>query len=107
MKAIEIGGMQDHVHILLSSPSTMSIAKALQLLKGGSSKWVHDNFPEHRLFGWQVKYGAFGVSVSVLDKTISYIRSQEAHHRKMTFQEEFLALLKRHGVEYDPRYLWE
>ncbi len=107
MKAIEIGGMQDHVHILLALPATMSIAKTLQLLKGGSSKWVHDNFPEHRLFGWQVKYGAFGVSVSVLDKTISYIRSQEAHHRKMTFQEEFLALLKRHRVEYDPRYLWE
>src|SRR5437762_8577322 len=99
MKAIEIGGMQDHVHILLSLPATMSIAKALQLLKGGSSKWVHDNFPEHRLFGWQVKYGAFGVSVSVLDKTISYIRSQEAHHRKMTFQEEYLALLKRHRVD--------
>ena len=107
MKAIEIGGMQDHVHILLSLPATMSVAKALQLLKGGSSKWVHDNFPEHRLFGWQVKYGALGVSVSLLDKTIRYVRSQEAHHRKLTFQEEFLALLKRHRVEYDPRYLWE
>ena len=106
MKAIEIGGMQDHVHILLSLPATMSVAKALQLLKGGSSKWVHDNFPEHRLFGWQVKYAAFGVSVSLLDKTIRYVRSQEVHHRKMTFQEEFLVLLKRHRVEYDPRYLW-
>jgi len=100
MKAIEIGGMQDHVHILLSLPATMSVAKALQLLKGGSSKWVHDNFPEHRLFGWQVKYAAFGVSVSLLDKTIRYVRSQEVHHRKMTFQEEFLALLK---TEETPR----
>jgi len=68
---------------------------------------VHDTFPEHRLFGWQVKYGAFSVSVSQLDKTIEYIRNQEAHHRKMTFQEEFLALLKKHRVVYDERYLWE
>jgi putative transposase len=107
MTAIEIGGMPDHVHILLSLPSTLSIAKALQFIKGGSSKWVHDTFPEHRLFGWQVKYGAFGVSVSLLDKTIEYIKNQEEHHRKVTFQEEFLAFLKRHRVAYDPRYLWE
>ena len=107
MKAIEIGGVADHVHILLSLPSTLSIAKAMQLIKGGSSKWVHDSFPEHRLFGWQVKYGAFGVSVSLLDKTIQYIRNQAEHHRKMTFQEEFLALLKKHGIAYDERYLWE
>src|SRR5215467_11412980 len=74
MKALEIGGMPDHVHILLSMPSTVSIAKALQLVKGGSSKWVHDTFPEHRAFAWQVKYGAFTVSVSQLDKIIDYIR---------------------------------
>ena len=72
IKAIEIGGVADHVHVLLSLPSTMAIAKAVQLIKGGSSKWVHDTFPEHRLFGWQVKYGAFGVSVSQLDKIIHY-----------------------------------
>ena len=106
MKAIEIGGMPDHVHILLFLPSTLSIAKALQLFKGGSSNWVHETFPEHRFFGWQVKYAAFSVSVSQLAKTIEYIRNQEAHHRKMTFQEEFLALLKKHRVTYDERYLW-
>jgi REP element-mobilizing transposase RayT len=107
MKAIEIGGVQDHVHVLLSLPSTLSVAKALQLIKGGSSKWVHETFPEHRLFGWQVKYGAFSVSVSQLDKTIEYIKSQEEHHRKMSFQEEFLALLKKHRIAFDERYLWE
>jgi REP element-mobilizing transposase RayT len=106
MTAIEIGGMPDHVHLLLSLPSTLSIAKALQLIKGGSSK-VHDTFPEHRLFRWQVKYGAFAVSVSLLDRTIQYIKSQQEHHRKMTFQEEFVALLKKHRIAYDPRYLWE
>jgi REP element-mobilizing transposase RayT len=107
MKAIEIGGMPDHVHVLLSLPSTISISKALQLIKGGSSKWVHETFPEHRLFGWQAKYGAFSVSVSQLDKTIAYIKNQERHHRKLTFQEEFLALLKKHGIAYDERYIWE
>ena len=107
MKAIEVGGMPDHVHVLLSLPSTLPIAKALQLIKGGSSKWVHDTFPEQRLFGWQVKYGAFGVSVSLLEKTIQYIKNQEVHHRRMTFQEEFVALLKRHQITYDERYLWE
>ena len=107
MKAIEIGGVEDHVHILLSLPSTMAISKAVQLIKGGSSKWVHETFPEHRLFAWQEEYGAFSVSVSQLDKTSEYIKGQEAHHRTMTFQEEFLALLKKHRIEYDGRYLWK
>jgi REP element-mobilizing transposase RayT len=107
MKAIEIGGVEDHVHILLSLPATMAVSKALQLMKGGSSRWIHETFPEHRLFAWQEEYGAFSVSVSQLDKTIEYIKGQETHHRKMTFQEEFLALLKKHRIEYDERYLWK
>ena len=89
MLAVEIGGVADHVHMLLSLPGTITPAKAMQLIKGGSSKWVHETFPEHRLFGWQEKYGAFSVSVSQLDRTILYIKNQEAHHRKSTFQEEF------------------
>jgi len=107
MKAIEIGGVADHVHLLLSLPSTLSVAKAMQLVKGGSCKWVHDTFPEHRVFGWQVKYGAFSVSVSQLDKTIEYIQRQAEHHQRMTFKEEFLALLKKHGIACDERYLWD
>src|SRR5438094_6708477 len=107
MKAIEIGGLPDHVHILVSLPPTLSIAKAMQLIKVGSSKWVHETFPEHRLFGWQEEYGAFSVSVSQLDKIIEYIKNQPRHHRRMTFQEEFLALLRKHRIEYDERYLWD
>jgi REP element-mobilizing transposase RayT len=107
IKAIEVGGVEDHVHILLSLPSTMAISKALQLIKGGSSKWIHETFPEQRGFAWQEEYGAFSVSVSQLDKTIAYIKRQPEHHRKMTFQEEFLALLKKHRIEYDERYLWK
>ena len=107
MKAMAIGGAADHVHILLSLPPTLAISKALQLIKGGSSKWVHSTFPGQRLFGWQIKYGAFSVSVSLLDKIVRYIQDQEEHHRRMTFQEEFVALLKRHNIAYDERYLWE
>jgi REP element-mobilizing transposase RayT len=107
MKAIEIGGVEDHVHILLSLPSTINIAKAMQLLKGGSSTWIHKTFSGQRQFAWQEEYGAFSVSVSQLDKTIEYIRNQEAHHHKITFQEEFLALLKKHRIEFDERYLWK
>jgi len=107
MKAVEIGGVADHVHILLSLPATFSVAKAMQLIKGGSTKWVHETFPEHHLFAWQEKYGAFSASVSQLDKIAQYIQGQEEHHRKMTFQEEFLAFLEKHDIEYDGRYLWE
>jgi putative transposase len=107
MKAIEIGGVEDHVHILLSLPSTMAISKALQLLKGGSSKWIHETFPQYREFVWQEEYGAFSVSVSQLDKVIAYIRGQEEHHRKITFAEEFQGLLHKHRIEYDERYLWK
>lgn len=84
MKAIEIGGVADHVHILISLPSTMAVSKAMQLIKGGSSKWVHETFPEHREFAWQ-----------------------EEHHRRVTFQEEFRALLEKHRIEYDEPYLWK
>jgi REP element-mobilizing transposase RayT len=76
MKAVGIGGVDDHVHLLLPLPATMPIAKAMQLIKGGSSKWVHDTFPDQRLFAWQTKYAAFSVSVSQLDKVTNYIETR-------------------------------
>ena len=94
-------------HLLVSIPATISIAKAVQLLKGGSSKWLHETFPECRLLRWQEKYGAFTVSVSQLDKLSKYIGNQEQHHRKVGYQEELLMLLEKHGVKYDERYMWE
>jgi putative transposase len=106
MKALAIGGVEDHVHLLLSLPSTLAIAKAVQLLKGGSSKWIHDEFPEHRDFAWQEGYGAFSIGVSQIDDTTRYIANQAEHHRVKSFQEEFLAFLERHGIGYDPRYIW-
>ena len=106
-KTLAIGGTNDHVHLLISLPSTMPISKAVQLMKGGSSKWLHETFPELWSFNWQVKYAAFGVSVSLLEKTEHYICNQEAHHRKMTFEQEFVRMLEKHRIAYDARYLWQ
>jgi REP element-mobilizing transposase RayT len=106
MKAIAVGGTVDHVHALLSLPAMMSFAKAVQLIKGGSSKWIHDTFDEHRKFTWQEGYGAFSVSSSQEDKTVAYIHRQKEHHRKRSFRDEFIDLLEKHGIEYDHRYLF-
>jgi putative transposase len=106
MKTLAIGGVEDHVHLLISLPPTLPIAKAIQLIKGGSSKWVHDTFPALKKFKWQQGYGAFSVSVSQVENTIAYILGQREHHRKKTFQEEYIAFLKKHNVEYDQRYIW-
>jgi hypothetical protein len=84
----------------------MSFAKAVQLIKGGSSKWVNDTIPRRDRFEWQEGYGAFSVSVSQVAKTLAYINNQKEHHRKKTFQEEFLELLKKHNIEYDQRYVF-
>ena len=106
MKALAIGGTNDHVHALLSLPATMTFAKAVQLIKGGSSKWIHDTFAKYKKFAWQEGYGAFSVSASQARRTIAYINNQKEHHRKRSFEEEFIELLDKHGVEYDRRYVF-
>ncbi|HOE65463.1 MAG TPA: IS200/IS605 family transposase [Candidatus Hydrogenedentes bacterium] len=106
MMAITIGGTGNHVHVLIALPATMDIAKAAQLLKGGSSKFVHETFPEVTGFAWQQGYGGFSVSASQRDKVVEYIRAQEEHHRELTFEEEFIAVLRKHDIEFDPKYVW-
>ena len=107
LKAMLVGGMPDHVHLALAMPPTQTVSKAVQLVKGGSSKWIKEAFPGMCGFAWQDGYGAFTVSKSNLDEVLDYIRRQPEHHQVKTFQEEFLAFLVRHGVEYDERYLWD
>jgi REP element-mobilizing transposase RayT len=106
IQPLQIGGVADHVHMLISLPPTMPIAKAMQLIKGGSSMWLHETFPDVRLLGWQDKYAAFSVSVSQIEAIIKYIQGQEKHHRKVSFETEFIALLRKHGVRYEERFLW-
>ena len=101
-KALAIGGIDNHVHILLSLPSTMALAKAVQLMKGGSSKWMNDSGANG--FAWQEGYGAFSVGVSHQVSTIAYIQSQAQHHHKRGFEQEFAAFLTKHGIKYDTKY---
>jgi len=96
----EIGGMDDHAHILLQLPPTLSLSDAVLEIKTSSSRWMG------RRFAWQRGFGAFSVSASNLETVVRYIRTQESHHRKMTFEEEFIALLRKHGVAFDPKYVF-
>jgi putative transposase len=100
-----IGGVADHVHLLLGMRATHRLADVMCDVKRTSSAWVHDTIGE-KDFEWQDGYGAFTVSVSLLETVRNYIAHQEEHHHKKTFQEEYVELLKRSGVEYDERYLW-
>ena len=107
MKALAIGGVADHVHVLLSLSTTLSIAKAMQLLKGNSSKWLRETFPELRRqgFAWQEGFGSFSIGVSVVDDTVRYIQTQEEHHRQRSFREELEMFLKKHGCTYEAKML--
>ena len=107
MKTLLVGGMPDHIHLALALPPTQSVSKAMQLLKGGSSKWIKDALPGMRAFAWQDGYGAFSVSKSNLQEVVAYIQNQREHHRVKTFKEEFLAILVRHEIDYEERYLWD
>ncbi|MDR3406518.1 MAG: transposase [Chthoniobacter sp.] len=83
------------------------MSKTVQQIKGGSSKWIKDVIPGMKGFAWQDGYGAFAVSKSNLPDLTAYIENQREHHRKKTFREEFVALLVRHGIDYDEKYLWD
>ena len=107
IKLLAAGGVDDHVHLLISIIAPMSVSNAMQLIKGGSSKWIHETFPEHRSFAWQEGYGAFSIGISDVERTVNYINNQAEHHGKMDFKAEFLAFLKRHDVEYDERFIFD
>ena len=106
MTALQIGGCDDHVHALVQAPPIYSPSEIAQYLKGESSKWIHEEFPAMRDFGWQDGYSAFTVCKSNLPDVTRYIQNQREHHRKKTFQEEYLEFLNKYGIEYDERYLW-
>lgn len=107
MKLLAAGGVDDHVHLLVSFPSTISVSKGLQLIKGNSSKWIHETFSNNRSFAWQEGYGAFSIGVGDIERTKNYINNQAGHHGKMDFKTEFLAFLKKHEIEYDERYIFD
>ena len=104
---IAIGGVSDHVHILAKLHQSIAVADVIRDLKSGSSHWVnaHHKVPAH--FAWQTKYGSFAVSRSMEEQVAAYIRNQEEHHRTTSFQEEFMAFLRKHDIPFDTHFMWE
>ena len=103
---LEANGMSDHVHLAVSLHQDHSHSEVVRKIKGSSSRWIHQNEPDLQNFQWQEGYSAFTISYSGLEKVISYIRNQQEHHRKITFEEELLSLLKKHKIQFDPEYVF-
>lgn len=104
---LQVGGMPDHVHIVARFRSDPSVAEMVKTFKAKSSKWMNERHGHEGHFGWQTGYGAFTVSQSQLASVIRYVRNQEKHHRRNSFQDEFRRLLEKNQIEYDERYLWD
>ena len=105
--ALIVNGTDDHVHILAKLRQDKALSDVIRSIKANSSGWIHRTFERQNDFAWQSGYGAFSVSTSQVEKVRSYVANQEEHHRRTTFQEEFLALLDAHHVEYDARYVFD
>lgn len=104
---VQIGGFEDHVHLLFGLPRTQSISQIVDILKSNSTRWIKRKDTALSQFHWQSGYGAFSVSDSNSDAVTKYIVNQHEHHRKTTFQEEYRQFLDRHKIQYDERYLWD
>ena len=104
MLPFAVGGMPDHIHVLFRLPPTMSLVGAVTLIKSNSSKWLRK---KGLRFAWQQGYGAFSVSSSHVSKVIKYIDNQEMHHQKFTYEQEFITMLKKQGIPYDPEHVFD
>ena len=103
--ALIVNGTSDHVHMLVRIRPVHAVAQIARLVKANSSKWVHEKW--NTRFAWQTGYGAFSVSESNVSVVLRYIAQQEEHHKKHTFQEEYVAFLRKNNIPYDERYIWE
>ena len=106
-KLLIVNGSTDHLHMLVSLSSQTNVAELLRLVKTNSSRWIHEKFPAHKDFAWQIGYAAFSVSQSNLPSVQNYIAQQPEHHRRVTFQEEYINFLDKHGIEYDQRFIFD
>ena len=104
--AIQIGGIENHIHALILSQPKFAPSEIAQFLKGESSKWIHEEFPKLRNFGWQDGYSAFSVSKSIVPKVVEYIKNQREKHHGKTFEEEYLEMLELHEIDLiEEKYL--
>jgi REP element-mobilizing transposase RayT len=102
---LAINGTEDHIHVLIVMAKTISLSDMMKEIKGGSSRWLNTKTSTANHFSWQAGYGAFSVSESQIAKVVDYIAGQEEHHRKITFQDELISLLKKHKIEFDEQHL--
>ncbi|HCO20265.1 MAG TPA: IS200/IS605 family transposase [Flavobacteriaceae bacterium] len=105
--AIQIGGTDDHIHILLNLSRKFAIMKVIQEIKAHSSKWIKTKGKKYEIFFWQDGYGAFSVSQKHIFATINYIQNQREHHKNQTYKVEFLTILNKYEMDYDEKYLWD
>jgi REP element-mobilizing transposase RayT len=106
-EAYRVGGVADHVHLAVRLSRTLSVADLVKEVKTASSKWLKEQGPAFTGFYWQLGYGAFSVGMSQKETLLSYIDTQEEHHRTRTFQDEYRDFLTKYGIEYDERYVWD
>ena len=102
-----VNGGLEHVHVLFRQPAERATSDLLRDVKANSSRWIHEQFPQKRHFAWQRGYSAFSVSHSNLDSVYQYIVNQEEHHRRQSFEDELLSLLKKNELEFEEKYLWQ
>ncbi len=102
-----IGGMAEHAHLLLSLSQDRAIMDVVRVIKANSSKWIHETYAALAGFGWQRGYGAFSVSPGDVARVEAYVLGQAEHHRALSFQQEFVAFLREHGVPFDERYIFQ
>lgn len=107
MTALQIGGIENHIHALLMAKPIISPSQIAKYIKGDSSKWIHAEFPELAEFAWQDGYGIFSVSKSNVPEVIEYIKKQPEHHARQTFEDEYVSMLKLNGIEFDERYVFD
>ena len=104
---IEIGGIEDHVHLLLNLPATIALANFIREIKANASKWVNEFSNESGRFEWQKGYGAFTVSHSQVESVQHYIQNQHEHHQTRTFEEEYIQFLQLHNITFQRQHLFE
>jgi putative transposase len=105
--ALQVGGVEDHVHVLFRLPRTMTVAEVVEKVKGSSSKWIKTKSAACANFAWQAGYGAFSTGSQEVEGMSRYIREQKEHHRTVSFKEEYMAILRASGVEWDEKYIWD
>jgi REP element-mobilizing transposase RayT len=107
LTALQIGGIENHIHALIIAPPVVAPSQIAKWLKGDSSKWIHEEFTDLQRFAWQDGFGVFSVSKSSAPKVVEYIKNQRQHHLNQSFEDEYIELLKLHGIEYNEKYLFD